>query len=139
MTRKPILVLDFDGVLHSYSSGWKGAAVIPDPPVPGFAQFLERAVEAFHVCVYSSRSAEPEGRAAMRIWLHGRLCEHYKREFPQGWPPLWITNLLLQIGFPETKPAAFVGLDDRALTFTGTWPDIDELRSFRPWWQQPAD
>jgi len=28
---KPILCLDFDGVIHSYSSGWKGADVIPDP------------------------------------------------------------------------------------------------------------
>lgn len=33
--RKPILCLDFDGVIHSYSSGWKGADVIPDPPVAG--------------------------------------------------------------------------------------------------------
>lgn len=31
----PILCLDFDGVCHSYTSGWKGAAVIPDPAVPG--------------------------------------------------------------------------------------------------------
>jgi hypothetical protein len=29
MMGKPILCLDFDGVLHSYSSGWKGADVIP--------------------------------------------------------------------------------------------------------------
>ena len=45
----PILCLDFDGVLHSYTSGWLGADVIPDPPVPGYAQFLLRAVEVFEV------------------------------------------------------------------------------------------
>ena len=33
--KKPIVVLDFDGVIHSYKSGWKGADVIPDEPVPG--------------------------------------------------------------------------------------------------------
>ena len=32
--RKPILCLDFDGVIHSYISGWKGADVIPDPLKP---------------------------------------------------------------------------------------------------------
>ena len=37
---KPILCLDFDGVIHSYTSGWKGARIILDPPVPGALDFI---------------------------------------------------------------------------------------------------
>ena len=52
---KPILCLDFDGVIHSYESGWKGAAAIPDDPVPGAAEFIRTAHEHFAVQVYSAR------------------------------------------------------------------------------------
>lgn len=37
----PTVSFDFDGVIHSYRSGWKGAAVIPDPPVEGIKEVIE--------------------------------------------------------------------------------------------------
>ena len=52
---KPILCLDFDGVIHSYANGWKGAHVIPDPPVPGAISFLLNALDPFNVAIFSSR------------------------------------------------------------------------------------
>lgn len=33
---KPILCLDFDGVIHRYDSGWKGPLVIADGVTDGF-------------------------------------------------------------------------------------------------------
>ena len=70
---KPILCLDFDGVIHSYTSGWKGADVIPDPPVDGALDFLERASAHFDVQIFSSRSNQPGGIEAMAI-KSGRIC-----------------------------------------------------------------
>lgn len=32
--RRWTVAVDVDGVLHSYTSGWKGADRLPDPPVP---------------------------------------------------------------------------------------------------------
>src|SRR5262245_1372983 len=69
MPDKPILCLDFDGVIHSYTSGWKGVDVIPDPPVPGALDFIDKAREHFIVAIYSSRSGQIGGKHAMTEWL----------------------------------------------------------------------
>ena len=37
------------------------------------------------------------------------------------------------IKWPTEKPAAMVTIDDRAITFTGQWPDIQTLKEFQPW------
>ena len=42
MDYKPTVVFDFDGVIHSYTSGWKGTAEIPDPPVPGIGEAITK-------------------------------------------------------------------------------------------------
>lgn len=114
---KPILCLDFDGVCHSYISGWQGVDIIPDPPVEGLEDFLKEAMQVFDIHIYSSRSSEHNGRHAMAEWF--------------------VQNISLEVchslRFPITKPSAFITIDDRAITFTGTWPDVQELLTFKPW------
>ena len=52
----PILAIDFDGVLHSYSSGWKGSRNIPDPPVDGAIEWLNGLVsDGESVCAMAPR------------------------------------------------------------------------------------
>ena len=126
MSRKPILCLDFDGVLHSYVSGWNCAACIPDPPVPGAMAFLVEAVEHFQVAVFSARSGQEGGLLAIKDWLREQLTTHFQNG------PL-ADDLLARIDFPTRKPAAFVTLDDRALTFSGTFPAVADLLAFKPW------
>ncbi len=127
---KPILCLDFDGVIHSYTSGWQGADVIPDPPVPGAIDFLRKAVKHFSVVIFSSRSNQPGGRDAMREWLHHYIIAAESVVIREESPfPPWFTK----IEWPIDKPPAFVTIDDRAITFTGVWPSIDNLKNFKPW------
>lgn len=125
MTRKPILCIDFDGVLHSYASGWKGVAVVSDPPVPGAMDFLDRALVRFDVHIFSSRSGDPDGLAAMRDWTRDHLCRQLGSDRGAG-----VFDLL---HWPQEKPPALVTIDDRAVTFLGEWPDIDALADFQPW------
>jgi hypothetical protein len=119
---KPILCLDFDGVIHSYSSGWKGAHVIPDPPVPGAFAFIRRAQEHFTVAIYSSRSNQPGGLEAMKDYVALNS-------------ELGFRDPLIGIEWPLEKPPAMITIDDRALCFTGNWADYDcaELLNFKPW------
>lgn len=115
---RPILCLDFDGVIHSYTSGWKGFGNIPDPPVEGAFDFIREAMKFFDVQVYSSRSSQPGGVHAMKTWMREHSTDH---------------AMVDALSWPTQKPAAFVTIDDRAITFTGKWPDMTTLRDFKPW------
>jgi hypothetical protein len=104
--------LDFDGVLHSYHSGWQGAEVIRDPPIHGTREAVARLRQHYRVVVYSARCCTPEGRGAVESWLRkhdievDEVCEH--------------------------KPPALVYVDDRAIPFRGDWEEvIGEIRQFR--------
>lgn len=120
--------LDFDGVIHSYTSGWQGVGVVDDPAVPGAIRFIEDLQNAgFEVSIYSSRSSSIRGRRAMKRWLEERIISHF------GCDRVGADDCYSAIRWPWFKPAAFVTLDDRAIQFTGTWPTVHEIRNFRTW------
>jgi hypothetical protein len=122
--RKPILCLDFDGVIHSYKSGWKGARNIPDPPVSGALTFMEDALMAgWDVVIHSSRARYFGGITAMRNWL--------RTHAGNSWDTIGVA--LADVRFTRWKPSAVVTIDDRALTFTGTFPALAEIKAFKPW------
>ena len=125
--KKPILCLDFDGVIHSYTSGWQGASVVPDPPVDGAMSFIDRAIEDFDVHIYSSRSGQRGGIKAMKYWLAGHMKEYFGPDRVR-----W-DDVVSEINWPKEKPPAMVSIDDRAITFMGEWPDVKLLLDFKPW------
>lgn len=133
MNKNPIICVDFDGVIHSYESGWKGADVIPDKPVNGAIEWImahlptpepicAMAPEYIgpEVVIYSARSGQSGGIKAMQEWL----VKH-------GLPECYITKGILK--FPKEKPAAFLTIDDRAICFTGKFPTNEEMLNFTTW------
>lgn len=128
---KPILCVDFDGVIHSYASGWQGADVVSDPPTPGAIEWLYAACLHFRVCIYSSRTSQPGGVRAMQDAL-----ARWESEWRAKADAIPRTSLaLLQLEFPEQKPAAFLTIDDRAICFDGDWRKLSPqtLLAFKPW------
>jgi predicted phosphatase len=122
---KPILCLDFDGVCHSYISGWQGPTTIPDHPVDGMWEFLENAIQHFEIAIVSSRSGYHEGIEAMKYWFFSHAMLQYQRDMVND-----------DLSFLTGKPPAFLTIDDRAITFTGIWPSIEDLKNFKTWQQK---
>ena len=130
---KKIISVDFDGVLHSYTSGWKGADVITDPPVDMAIPWLVEATKHFDVHIFSTRSHQEGGIAAMQKWLVAPLEKYTEEEFPHGFSVDAEHFVMHRLKWPTTKPPALVMIDDRAICFRGTFPSMETLKNFKPW------
>lgn len=141
---RPILLLDFDGTIHSYSSGWQGARNISDPPVKNAMKFIVEAQKHFQVCIYSARSGHFGGKRAMKKWLKGHLDYYVLREDPEfieacpfnediSMAERIVSEIMADIKFPTKKPRAFLTIDDRVICFDGVFRDPKKLLKFKPW------
>ena len=112
---KKRVVFDFDGVIHSYVSGWKGATIIPDSPVSGIKEAIENIRKAgYEVCVVSTRCREIGGIEAIENYL----AEH----------------LIFVDQITAEKPPAVVYIDDRAICFDGKAETLlEKIQNFEPW------
>lgn len=105
--------LDFDGVLHSYTSPWTTATEIPDPPVPGALEAVKSWIKAgYEVVITSARADDPGGKEAIEAWLK-----------KHGFPALPV--------HPKLKATIYI--DDRGFRFEGKFPTADEIEKLRPW------
>jgi hypothetical protein len=117
MGKRYSIAVDFDGVLHSYTSPWVDAHVIPDPPVEGAIEWLEAISEDFDVVVFTTRGKTEEGRTAVARWIVEQgYCGH-------------------DFEVTAEKPPCLIYLDDRAYRFEGpgTFPTADDVHRARPW------
>jgi hypothetical protein len=129
---KPIICIDFDGVIHSYEDGWRDGEIYGNA-TPGFFAWAIKAKDHFELVIYSSRSKTPEGISAMREAIgKWSIDAIHNGEVPSDfvWPELFD-----RLDFSDVKPPAFLTIDDRAICFKGNWAALDpaELTMFRTW------
>jgi trehalose-6-phosphatase len=111
-TSKRTIALDFDGVIHSYTSGWTSAADIPDAPVEGAKEAIAELRKEYSVAIYSARAGQPGGKEAIEKWLADNGIE--------------VDEISAE------KPPAHVYVDDRGITFRGDWPDtLAKIKTFK--------
>lgn len=117
---KKTIVFDFDGVIHSYRSGWQGYDVIPDPPVEGIKELIEEVRKDYKVVVVSTRCGADSGLKAVKNYLirHGIVVDDVVK----------------------VKPPAVMYVDDRGVCFDG---DVDKLldtiKNFKSWLEKERE
>lgn len=109
------ICFDFDGVIHSYINGWQGAENIPDAPVKGIKEVIDKLRETGNkVVVQSSRAQTEAGKQAIVEYLN--------------------KNNIIADDVTSQKPAAFVYIDDRGLSFNGNTDGLFEaIITFKSW------
>jgi hypothetical protein len=102
------VAVDFDGVIHAYSEGWKDGTIY-DVPMGGAVEGLQKLMEFFAVFVHTTRQPYPVAQwleehgipAFVELESAGR-----PREFWDEQGRVLVTN---------RKLPAFVYIDDRAI------------------------
>jgi histidinol phosphatase-like enzyme len=111
---KKTIVFDFDGVIHTYVSGWQGIDVIPDPASVEVIEAIKTLrSEGYEVIVVSTRCAEEKGLKAVKQYL--------------------AANGIEVDGVTAYKSPALVYVDDRAVCFRPGMDLVDAIKTFRPW------
>lgn len=130
MPERRSIAVDFDGVIHAYTSGWRvdeqGHGCIDDDPVPGAIEWLSEIVQHYDVWIFSCRmldSRRSHVERRMRRWLY----RHGASE-----------SLVDALHFTHEKPHADVYLDDRGLRFEGTFPSLETIRAAATPWNKRA-
>lgn len=110
--KRGTVAVDFDGVIHRYSKGWRDGSIY-DPPMPGAVEGLQALMAQYAVFVFTTR---PAAQAAE--WLAGRGFAVRVDGDPDS-PEFWNARGVLLVANRKLPAVAY--LDDRAVRFTG-WP-----------------
>lgn len=143
------IAIDFDGVIHQYSKGWKDGSCY-DKPVERVFESIRKLMDDGHVVfIFSTRN-----RYQVKKWMKENTYEtdyehngmgadpgdyrYPKYGFTVEIIPFWIKfwNKRNVVGITKRKLPALCYIDDRALKFTGDWNQtIMEVPEFKTYQQ----
>ena len=111
------VALDFDGVIHKYTSGWQGPHIATDGIVDGAKEFIQTLQShGYEVVVFSCRASYISGHEAIERFLE----QH-------GIQDVIVTS---------EKPPAGIYIDDRGFCFEGDFPSLEYIENFKTWTEQ---
>jgi len=115
---KPVLAVDFDGVIADYSEGWRGVDAFGDPIKGAVEALRELYAMGWYIMVFTTRLASD----AFIDWLEKNKIIYHAINSTIHNPPN-----------TSIKPIATVYLDDRA------WPRLGKQYDGETWEQIVID
>ncbi len=110
------IAIDFDGVINSFKSGWKGPEFTDEPVNGAFEAINILLNEGYKVIIYSTRAETVEGKNTIYNYLLGNGIN------------------IREIEVTDKKPIALVYIDDRTIKFSGNWNEtLDKIKKFKTW------
>lgn len=107
---KDVIAVDFDGVIHGYSDGWKDGTIY-DAPVAGVQEALKLLQDKYKLVIFSTRNHDRtikgEKQSNQVEEMRGYMEEH---DIPFD-----------EIYQGNGKPIAKLYIDDNAYRFEGDW------------------
>lgn len=107
---KPTIAVDFDGVIHRYSKGWKDGTIY-DPPILGCKEALGLLSHDYRIIIYSTRNYD-------RV-INGEVQRNQVEEVRQYLDEHRIPYDEIYTGL--SKPICKFFIDDNAVRFEGNW------------------
>lgn len=115
--------IDFDGVIHQYSQGYKDGEIY-DTLVPGAKEFLIKAHErGYPIFIMSTRNP-----VQIYAWIQQQIPELTFGIFT-GYGNFYNDKKI--IGITNRKLAAHIYIDDRGYKFEGYFPDVDKFETYQ--------
>lgn len=128
-----ILSLDFDGVIHKYSEGWKDGSIY-DEQVTGAIEFIAEMMWKHQWSVFVMSTRNPH---QIKDWFEKVAFK------PNSERPFKVTVIddniqqwteKCNLGITNRKLQATMYVDDRAITFDGNFEELFlKLQSFKTW------
>lgn len=151
------ICIDFDGVIHQYSQGWKDGSIYDNPVNNAFETINLLVEQGYSVVIFSTRSPYQIKKWLVRFsnqLLYMSQSEFMDRYYPfqeidqtiieneysnkrlqhkvkviPFWKKFWNSST---IGITRRKLPATIYVDDRALKFEGNWSNtLEQIKSFK--------
>ncbi len=120
------IAVDFDGVIHTYSRGWRDGSIY-DAPVPHALSSITYLMRDHSVFVHTSRKPHQVARWIEQMSGYGIECT---TRLPREWwgrrKGFWNTKGILLV--TDRKYPAEIYIDDRAYHFTSWEKTLLHLR-----------